>query len=64
MEIIVDLIRHSRKELFEEIFLQFVSLNQDKEIFEMLMWTGNGGTYSGDVIIGIFKLQNGEIYWK
>ena len=52
MQVIVDLIRHSRKELFEEIFLLFISLNQDKEIFGKLMWRGNGGTYSGDVIIG------------
>lgn len=52
MQIIVDLIRHSRKELFEEIFLLFISLNQDSEIFGRLMWRGNGGSYSGDVIIG------------
>ncbi len=52
MQIIVDLIRHSRKELFQEIFLLFISLNQDKESFGKLMWRGNGGTYSGDVIIG------------
>ncbi|WP_438711176.1 hypothetical protein ACSTS3_21785 [Aquimarina muelleri] len=52
MGVIVDLIRHSRKELFEEIFLLFVSINQDKEIFGKLLWRGNGGTYSGDVIIG------------
>ena len=60
MQIIVDLIRHSRKELFEEIFLLFISLNQDKEIFEKLMWRGNGGTYFGDVIIG--DIQASE--WK
>lgn len=52
MQIVVDLIRHTRKELFEEIFLLFISLNQDKETFSRLMWRGNGGTYSGDVIIG------------
>lgn len=52
MQIVVDLIRHSRKELFEEIFLLFISINQDKETFGKLMWRGNGGTYSGDVIIG------------
>lgn len=52
MQIVVDLIRHSRKELFEEIFLLFISLNQDKKTFSRLMWRGNGGTYSGDVIIG------------
>ncbi|WBM74021.1 ATP-binding protein [Saprospira grandis] len=52
MQIIVDLIRNSRKKLFEEIFLLFISLNQDKETFGKLMWRKNGGTYSGDVIIG------------
>ncbi|MBB1192369.1 ATP-binding protein [Flavobacterium sp. SOK18b] len=52
IQIIVDLIRHSRKELYEEIFLLFISLNQDIELFGRLMWRGNGGTYSGDVIIG------------
>jgi len=52
MQVIVDLIRHSRKELFEEIFLLFISLNQDRELFGKLLWRGNGGTYSGDVIIG------------
>jgi hypothetical protein len=52
MQIVVDLIRHTRKELFEDIFLLFISLNQDKETFNRLMWRGNGGTYSGDVIIG------------
>ncbi|QXP62317.1 ATP-binding protein [Polaribacter sp. HaHaR_3_91] len=52
MRVIVDLIRHSRKELFEEIFLLFVSVNQDKEIFGRLMWNGSGGIYSGDAIIG------------
>ena len=55
MQIIVDLIIHSRKELFEEVFLLFISLNQDKEIFSRLMWNGNGGVYSGDVIIGDTK---------
>ncbi len=52
MQVIVDLIRHSRKELFEEIFLLFISINQDKETFGRLMWRGNGGMYKGDVIIG------------
>ena len=52
MQLIVDLIRHSRKELFEEVFLLFISLNQDKELFGKLLWRGSGGIYSGDVIIG------------
>lgn len=52
MQVIVDLIRHSRKELFEEIFLLFISLNQNSEIFGELLWRGNVETYSGNVIIG------------
>ena len=52
MQIVVDIIRHTRNELFEEILLLFISQNQDKEIFKRLYWRGNGGTYSGDVIIG------------
>jgi hypothetical protein len=52
MQYVVDLIRHFSKEMFEEILLLVISLNQDKETFSRLMWRGNGGTYSGDVIIG------------
>lgn len=52
MQIVVDLIRHSRNELFEKIFLLYISLNQNKETFSKLMWKGNGGTYAGGVIIG------------
>lgn len=52
MQIVVDLIIHTRKVLFEEVFLSFISLNQNKETFSRLMWRGNVSTYSGDVIVG------------
>ncbi|MCG8749350.1 hypothetical protein [Tenacibaculum finnmarkense] len=52
MQVIVDIIRHTRKELFEEIFLLFISLNQDVKIFGRLSWISSGGTYSGDTIVG------------
>lgn len=64
MQIIVDLIRHSRKELFEEIFLLFISLNQDREVFERLMWRGNGGIYSGGVIIGDIQAAEWRNLWE
>ncbi|WP_321345209.1 hypothetical protein [uncultured Draconibacterium sp.] len=52
MNVIVDIVRHSMKELYEEILLLFISLSQDVEVFSRIWWRGNGGTYSGDVIIG------------
>lgn len=52
MQVIVDIIRHSRKELFEEILLLFISLNQDRGIFSKLSWISSGGTYAGNTIVG------------
>jgi len=52
MNIVVDIVRGSMKQLFDKILLQQISLNQDIEIFSRIWWRGNGGTYSGDVIIG------------
>ena len=40
------------RQLFEKILLQHISSNQDVETFSRIWWRGNGGTYSGDVIIG------------
>lgn len=52
MNIVVDIARHSMRELFDDILLLFLSLTQDKNIFSKIWWRGNGGTYSGDVNIG------------
>lgn len=52
MNVIVDVVRHSFREIFNEILLLFLSLCQDREIFSKIYWKGNGGTYSGNVIIG------------
>jgi len=52
MNAVIDIARHSMKDIFNEILLLYVSLNQDAEIFSKILWRGNGGTYSGDVIIG------------
>jgi DNA polymerase III delta prime subunit len=51
MQVIVDIIRHSRKELFEKIFLLYISLNQNEKDFRYLSWRGNGTSGSGDVIL-------------
>lgn len=53
INIVVDIVRHKpMSEVFNEVLLQHVSINQDAEIFGRIWWRGNGGTYSGDVIIG------------
>jgi len=52
MQVIADIIRHSRKEIFDEIFKLYVSLNQDKEAFCELLWRDSVRTYSGNVNIG------------
>ncbi len=51
MNVVVDIVRHSLKEMFEIILVQHISLNQNVELFDQIWWRGNGGTYSGDVII-------------
>ena len=60
MNIVVDIIRNSMRELFEDILLLFLSINQDVQVFSEISWRGNGGTYSGEIIIG--DLQAAE--WR
>ena len=50
--VVVDIVRHSMKDIFEDILLLFVSLNQNVDVFSKIWWRGSGGKYSGDVIIG------------
>ncbi|MGO4821284.1 MULTISPECIES: hypothetical protein [unclassified Flavobacterium] len=52
MQVIADIIRHSRKEIFEEIFKLYIIQNQDKEDFSKLLWRDSVRTYSGNVNIG------------
>lgn len=52
MNPVFDVLRHTLKEFFEEAFLHYLRLNTDIDNFKKIWWIGNGGTYSGDVIIG------------
>lgn len=52
MNIVVDVARNSMKEIFEEILLLFISLNQDKVIFSEIFWVSNFSLYSGETIVG------------
>ena len=52
MNPVFDVLRNTLKEFFEEAFLHYLGLNTDIDNFKKIWWRGNGGTYSGDVIIG------------
>lgn len=53
MNLIVDIVRHSMKELFEDVLLLFISLTQEIDLFSKIWWRGNGGTVvCGDVNLG------------
>lgn len=53
MNVIVDIVRNSMREFFDEVLLLFLSLSQDRELFSEIWWRGNGGTiFSGDVNFG------------
>ena len=52
VNVVVDIVRNSRTELFERVLLLYLSLNKSKEAFSKIYWIKNGGVYSGDVIFG------------
>ena len=58
MNSIFDVIRHTLKEFFEEAFLHYLNLNTDIENFKKIWWRGNGGSYSGEVIIGEIRAKD------
>ena len=60
MNIVVDIVRHSMQEMYEEILLLFISLNQDREVFSEIWWRGNGGSVVGDAIISDIHMAE----WK
>ena len=52
INVLVDIARHSMHDLVGEVLLLFITLTQDVKLFSEILWIGNGGTYSGEVIIG------------
>lgn len=52
MNFIVDIARHSMKEIFENVLLLFISLTQDVDLFSKIYWRGNDRTVVGDVNFG------------
>lgn len=60
MNVIIDIVRHSLKELYEEILLLFVSNTQDVELFSKIWWRGNGTSGTGNVILADIEAAD----WK
>jgi len=52
MNAVFDVIRTIFQDFFDTAFIHYLSLNTDIEVFKEIYWRGNGGSYSGDVIIG------------
>lgn len=49
---VVDIARHSFKELFDEVLYVYLDNNQNPEDFRKIWWRGNGGSIVGDGIFG------------
>lgn len=52
VNLVVDIVKNSMKELYEEVLLLFVSLTQDKELFSKVYWRTTNGVYKGGVVVG------------
>ena len=48
VDLIVDITRYSRNDLFEEIILYYISLNQNVDQFKRIHWRGSGTLWMGD----------------
>lgn len=48
VNMVIDVIRHSRHELLPDALLSYLKLNHDKDSFSEIWWRGNGGITSGD----------------
>jgi len=52
MQMVVDIARKVRRNLYEPVILLYLSMTQLVEDFKQILWRGNGGSYVGEVIIG------------
>ena len=60
MNIVIDIVRHSFKEIYEDIILLFLSLTQDVNLFSKVWWRGNGTSGTGNVILADIEAAD----WK
>jgi hypothetical protein len=60
INIIINIMRHSMRDHYDDMLLFYISLNQDVACFSKILWRGNGEVYSGEAIIGDIKAEE----WK
>ncbi len=60
INIVFNIIHHTRKILFESAFVTYICSNQDVECFEKIRWTDRQTIYSGEAIIGEIKAAKWE----
>jgi len=52
MNMIVDVLRYTKNDLFEEAYIHYLKLSQDVNIYLKICWTGNGESGTGYESIG------------
>ena len=52
MNMIVDILRHTKSDFFEEAYIHFLKLTQDVNIYSKIWWIGNGGSTTGNESLG------------
>lgn len=52
MNLVLDIVRHSMKEIFEEFLLFFLNLNCNIKVFEKIQWRDGVITWQGDTLAG------------
>ncbi len=52
MNMIVDILRHTKSDFFEEAYLHYLKLTQDVKIYSKIWWIGNGGSTTGNESLG------------
>ncbi|WP_172839995.1 hypothetical protein [Salegentibacter salegens] len=60
IEVIFDTIRTNVQIKHDELFLYFLSINNDVEFFKTIDWVGNPGVQMGDVIWGELHAKRWE----
>lgn len=60
MNMILNIVNHSRKSIFNNILKKYISLNQDPKSFAQIWWLPNSRSFSGDVILGDLEAAD----WK
>ena len=52
MNMMVDVLRHTKKDFFETAYFHFLELNQDVNMYSKIWWVENGGTTVGNESLG------------